>query len=369
MSLTKRLYRIDEVRAALLYCIKQRRVYEACFWLTELEESKFALEARRLLLVAWYMVIGLSRVAGLLSWAEHGDTREGRLKVCWQLARCSERDTSLWWLAWCGVQPSCVGSSRMLDQWQRTCHQEEEPFWTELVDKADDRLEHVMEALQTDLGRYSVLGRCCATSLIFHQGRLPESSWLELSQEEPIDLIALQLEWSMADTLRQGRAHAIPPGCLYGMTWRGSGGDTLEELRGLSLTQLRASPYWKQIVLPLSSATDWNSDDAKESFYDTYFPYVNCNIPDEWSKADQQKSHSERQYFGSNGLYKWWRTWIQDLPHLYLWGTPLERYLEWVKEDMNQGGELVLDRLLRLYGEREATPGLPYAKKEFVLAV
>ncbi len=369
MSLTKRLYRLDEVRAALIYCIKQRRVYEACFWLTELEESNFALEGRRLLLVAWTMVIGLSRVSGLLSWAENGETREGRLKICWQLARCSERDTSLWWLAWCGVQKTYPGNNRMLDQWQRTCHQDEETFWTDVVNKADNRLELVMEALQTDLGRYSILGRCCASALVCQQGRLSENSWLELSQEEPVDLIALQLEWSMAHTIREGRAYSIPAGCLFGLTWRGSGGDTLNELRGVSLTHFRKSPYWKQIVLPLSSEAGWNSDEDKEKFYDTYFPYANCDIPDEWSTVDQQKSHSERQYFGSNGIYKWWRTWIQDQPHLYIWGTPLERCLEWVKEDTNQGGELVLDRLLRLYEERDATPDLPLVQKEFLLAL
>ena len=365
MSLTKHLYRVDEVRAALLYCIKSKRVYEACYWLTELEESCFGLEGRRCLFLAWFLSIGLSRVSGLIEWAKHSETREGRMRLCWQLARCSERDVSLWWILWCGVigEPT-VGQSKVVEAWRSQCQLDDEAFWEPIVNGADDRLEEVMEVLQTELGRYTIFGRVCAVALLSFQKKLPTSSWKELSTEEPLDLVMLQLEWSLATNVKEGRAYAIPQGCLYGLTWSGCGGDTLGELRELGLSRLKSSAYWKKLVD--CDGDEWSSDDAKETFYDTYFP---CDIPDEWPLADQLKSHRERWVMHTPGLGKWWRSWIQGQPHLYCWGVPLDHIEAWLREDTNSTYEQILDRVLSLYSKRVSTPCVKVAKKEFHLTL
>jgi hypothetical protein len=67
---------------------------------------------------------------------------------------------------------------------------------------------------------------------------------------------------------------------------------------------------------------EWVSDDAKEAFYSTYFP---DDIPDEWSLADQKKSHGAGMLrpdeVGVSGA-RWARCWLPTgAGVLGAWGT------------------------------------------------
>lgn len=327
MSLTKRFYRLDEVRSAFLYCLKQRRFNETIFWLRELEDSCYGGEARRLLFVSWFICIGLARVSWLSEWSTEGSTREGRLKLCWQLMRCSERDSSLWWLVWCGSMEIKHGLSNLLDKWRA-------------------RQYGSCSIKFNDMRGYSILAEAtqCALGCIV----IPKSSYAELSKNEPVDLQKMLQEWSEDE-----RLYEIPFGCLYGMTWRGCGGDTTDEINECSLT----SPYWKAIAV-------FTTDSEKEEFYDTYFPN---DIPDEWSLKEKLKSHGPGvDCTGGAPLSRWWKNWIPE-DHLWIWGKPIRICWDWVLGQRADVEASILDRLLLIY---KSIPVQSYhpRKKMFQLA-
>ena len=62
----------------------------------------------------------------------------------------------------------------------------------------------------------------------------------------------------------------------------------IQEIRE-PLTALYGSPYWDRAAEEFGGWRPiYKNSEAKETFYDLYFP---DDIPDEWSQADQEKSH------------------------------------------------------------------------------
>jgi hypothetical protein len=344
MNLTKRLYRLDEVRAAFLFCLKDRRFNEGIFWLRELEDSFYGGEARRLLLISWSMNIGLSRLAWLYEWCINSENREGRLRLCWQLLRCSERDSSIWYLLWSGVVPIKYGTSSLVDKWNNICSSED--FW--------NRIEQhpCISALQKDMKSYNIFARAVACSLSY---KVMPASMAGLSTEEPIELRKTISEWDKL-SIRKGRVYTIPYGCLYGMTMRGVGIDTTDEINAFTMIE---SPYWRRIVEFYTKDGIWISDDAKEEFFDMYFPE---DIPDEWSLAEKRLSHGPGVNNGGN-LAKWWNVWVCE-NHDSICKDTTYRIYEWVKE---QQVDSCIDKLCRLYTEREAR-SIPKPHKVCVFA-
>ena len=49
-------------------------------------------------------------------------------------------------------------------------------------------------------------------------------------------------------------------------------------------------PFWEEAVAEYQLNGRWQSDDAREAFYDRYLV---DDIPDEWTKAEKQKSHGD----------------------------------------------------------------------------
>lgn len=325
MNLTKRLYRLDEVRAAFLYCLRSRIIIKSIFWLRELEDSCFGGEARRLLLISWVMNVGLARMSWLVEWCSNAGTREGRHKLCLQLLQCSERDSSIWLLLWSGVIPIDTGLSSLIDRWNSTCH---------LDIHIDDAR---FEALGHDMRRYIIFAKATACCL---KEKTKSSSWVLMTSEEPQDLQKNIETWDTLD-IRHGRIYEIPNEALFGMAWRGLGHDTSDEINSI---QLEDAPFWKRELVKYKES-EWISDDLKEEFHQKYFP---SDIPDEWSLAEKKKSHG----LGAicKGTYAiWWKRWISDT-HIWIWGSPVHTIMEWMKGQ--EIDESVLDRLCSLYLER-----------------
>jgi hypothetical protein len=362
MTFTQRLYRVDEVRAALLYSLKTQRIVEALFWLQELEDSSFGGEARRLLCTAWFMFVGLSRLSWIIAWSTESGSREGRLKLCWQLARCMERDSSLWWLL-CAVPAAAGGNkaglSKVYDAWSRVWGATDEDFWQPIVDwVTDQKLELVFESLQDDMRSYSLIGRCAAVAIRTCVNQLPKSTWEPLSEREPEQTV-----FERSGNIRKDRLYAIPYDCLFGMTWRGTGVNTLEYLRNLKEEDFQKSPWWR------AKSAGIDTDDTKrEEFYDAHFSWTTCDIPDEWSLADQLKSHGPGSTGATASLERWWRSWIVP-DKVFLWGCPADAVTKWVKAQPGSTGQSVLDRVFQAYKECKFSPEkLPVVyKKEFIL--
>jgi hypothetical protein len=117
----------------------------------------------------------------------------------------------------------------------------------------------------------------------------------------------LWAEWSAIEGHRSARQFPIPLGALHSQTTRGrmefkytNIGDVRDPLILLATEGCR---FWQHVLTVLnirvcSDETDtedtendeiqFPSDSVLEQFYDQYFP---DDIPDEWSKQDQEKSH------------------------------------------------------------------------------
>lgn len=367
-SLTRHLYRFEEVRAALLYCIKSRRIVETVFWLTELEESCYGGEARRLLFVAWFLCVGVRRLSWLAEWSVHSTTREGRQQLALQLARCSERDSSLWLLAWtgCFVEPIGTATGSLVCKWRSLFDKDDEDVWTELLSTStDERIDVCLEALQEDMRGYALLAKVAGCCLVSIQGSWPKGTWEPIGTRRPEELDTALTSWIAETSLRHRRFYAIPYECLFGMTWRGRGGDTGSELLELGEPYFKGSPWWKKVLPPEGLNVD---DEAKMAFWDTYFDWIRCDHPDEWSKADRAKSHGQGVIGSSAPLWRWWRNWVCS-EHLYIWGRDLEAVQAFVKKARADDAASVLDLLIGLYSSKELStwPGVKL-KKVFVLA-
>ena len=72
---------------------------------------------------------------------------------------------------------------------------------------------------------------------------------------------------------------------------------------------LHGSRFWDEYISSLHG-----TDIQREEFYDTFFPN---DIPDEWSKADREKSHGLG--VGPCTLSECFERWFQDIPCRSIW--------------------------------------------------
>ncbi len=87
-----------------------------------------------------------------------------------------------------------------------------------------------------------------------------------------------------------------------------------------SSAALWGSEFWDEAVAERGGWQAVRSDDeVREWFYETYFP---DDIPDEWSRADQGKSHGGGvlQRGATATLADWVRRWFADFPCSVVWG-------------------------------------------------
>lgn len=105
--------------------------------------------------------------------------------------------------------------------------------------------------------------------------------------------------WTASVGKRKARVHPIPSAALHTRTTRGSlsaAYSNITDLRDLGATLLtNGCNFWRTTLTALGATDDpttdtliFPDDDSLESFYATHFP---DDIPDEWSLADQFKSH------------------------------------------------------------------------------
>lgn len=125
------------------------------------------------------------------------------------------------------------------------------------------------------------------------------------AQEMPPPVMVAEAEaekqwaaWSVQTGRRKGRVLAIPAAALHSGTPRGqlpAAYTNIDDCRNPQTLLPTACRFWRTVVAqagmtvnPDREDVEFPSDDALEAFYATYFP---DDTPDEWSLADQQKSH------------------------------------------------------------------------------
>ena len=104
--------------------------------------------------------------------------------------------------------------------------------------------------------------------------------------------------WTANVSTRKAREHAIPPDALHQGTTRGAMSSkytNIGDIREPVATLAEGCAFWQKALAAAGIETDADTgsmvfpdDEALEAFYDRHFPN---DIPDEWSKSDQEKSH------------------------------------------------------------------------------
>jgi hypothetical protein len=323
---TRHLYKDDEVIAALRWCIRKGRTKEALFWCLELLDSEMKETLMQELYETWIWYFGIGKLSALVSFANletdqeilrfvcglsrlptgardrstlvlllHGAMDEKQpdrasgfpcLKPLFEKMNCSDLEKAF-------ANAAYQGKARLAFDLSRPLWSEKSRVY-EILDGIQ-RIKHKgLLTEQTSLFEFNESGtewptRACAIAAIcLDRKRLTESLKL-LNLDPPPDLIASLEEWKECAGRRKRRIFPIPHESLYYKTERGllsNKETTLKELYGINEECLEmACPFWRRVV---EEEVPWLDDDRKESFYDLYFP---DDIPDEWSKQDQEKSH------------------------------------------------------------------------------
>lgn len=357
--LTRHLYRYDEVRSALLWCIAKRRVVEGLFWAQELLVSELYDELFQILFEGWLWFVGVSRVEWVLQfWKELQREEvdpEAMMGLLYSLLLLPVRDCSVVAVLMLGTEPM-VACDRLpptpqinqtlltweLNEAQKTVVRylavgkalcawrlvENEPPWAS-YEKLLDGHVGLLESLEGVRTMYYAddedIRLACHVVLVGYlclSSKQKKNSAAELAVPEwRKEHKAVREEWASTVGRRRGRAFAIPRDCLSWLTSRGMvtyQKHTLRELRNINTEVLREKgcAYWTR---RLEEANPWKDDYAFEAFMEEEFP---DDIPDEWSKEDQEKSHGYGVLNLKEGPMagKLLRKWFQGLPCWLVWG-------------------------------------------------
>ena len=331
--LTRNLYRLDEVKAALSWCIKSRRMNEIAFWTQELIDSELYEDLFDTLKSTWLWLYGLQAVDWYLQFSAMMEspepvTEEEMIGFACSLAFC-KKDASVLALLSYGladikepdrVSPIVIKSKTQSDlelAFLRACKQGKarlafdlaRPLWFDR-----NRMDTLLLSLKDHPFLY----------------KLKKDSWAEkaaaigfvcmtektkpITMKVPDYVSTLLDEWSQLKG-RSRRVYAIPHECLYFITRRGRQKNTISSRKEgwvTSLESLRGCPFWNEA---LENVVD---DESKEKFYETYFP---DDIPDEWSLEDQQKSHGYAVLIGDEipNTEKFIRKWFRGVESCVAW--------------------------------------------------
>jgi hypothetical protein len=139
---------------------------------------------------------------------------------------------------------------------------------------------------------YDVIIRCLAVLSVCLNGEQQEKSWSSLPGTIETRLQTTLCEWESECGRKQHRRYSIPSACLYGRCRRGRmkwSESTVPYLGALEKGFI-GCPFWEEAIAEYQHHDTWSSDDAREAFYDRYLV---DDVPDEWTKAEKQKSHGD----------------------------------------------------------------------------
>jgi hypothetical protein len=354
-SLSRHLFRTDEVVAALRYSIVNRRIEEGMFWTLELIDSEESWLLFETLFETWLLSVGAKRfalLAGFIKTAQKivsspGCCVDDLLLLAFSLLKlprtCSDGSTAaipilmaeelksnrlniqlegLGINSQSGIQEAIrrgdVGAAaRWLLRGSGSSSRS-----SSLPVSAERR--QVQQALRTIPhlgGRYTAqpIWQLLATILELQALCLDAASWEEsmtagLPEHLSPAIQATIREWTALIGRRQRRIFAIPKWCLKWETARGAllyTESTAAELRE-PWYAMCGNPYWDRKAAEFGCASPADIEDPGwDGFVNFAFP---DDIPDEWSAAARELSHGEgtaapgRPPTAAN----WFRSWFPD---------------------------------------------------------
>jgi hypothetical protein len=373
MPLSRHFYSLDEVQAALLYTTTRSTPTEALFWSQEMILSGCIGEAISTLFQSWLWFTGPMRLQWLVdAWktlASDELSEDDILLATYRLGcvHHTNRDNSLWNILVLTtnnpdkmpdrvtkktpVVPKSLDEKEMYfmraifqgkaqSAWWISKYLSNERVWellnwyVENVMKLyKDEYTICLEALkgyEKLLGyksnEYDIIVLCMAVIMMCIWPSKQDESFSPQILEIDKNNGQILNEWSESVGRRDRRVYQIPKSCLYGTTLRGRSKWTHQNFTQLYNIEkyLVGCPFWDEVLEEYANVNEdgeiqWKSDEDMELFYEKYFP---DDIPDEWSKSDQEKSHGDGVLGPTDKitLYKYTRNFMIKMPYL-AWNT------------------------------------------------
>jgi len=348
MPLTRNLYELDEVISALQLCLLKGWC-RALFWLYELVVSKEEMLAQQTLMTVWLRAGGgydpflfqdprwpargqrvlaaikTARSLNAVRFLERTATLQHRPAVTPLAAtpaiekRRNERaaafvasltpdemidpsDAAHWWIS---LDSACRQHSRTDAIWLLQAAQpilSADAIWSALVlaGRGSPLTHKAIACLheQSAVPVHQVLAQTNALLILCTPTKERESTMFVKPADLPSNYNRDWVTWMAATGRRAARIQEIPTEALHSETTRGSMpfkytniGDVRDPVALLS----EGCCFWQETLQAAgitveedTGAIQFPDDDVLELFYEHYFP---DDIPDEWSTADQQKSH------------------------------------------------------------------------------
>jgi hypothetical protein len=397
MPLSRHFYSLDEVQAALFYTTSRNNPTEALFWSQELLLSGCTGETISTLFQSWLWATGPLRLQWLIdAWktlASDELNEDDVLLATYRLSSIhhTQRDNSLWNILVLTAKnpdempdtitrktPAFIPSEdekeiyfvcalfqgKARSAWWISLHIDEERVWI-LLEWYNENINNTFEAqyktcfealkgyeqlLGYKSDEYDIITRCAAVIMMSVSSEKQAASFKPLDQIDKNNLHTLN-EWTTSVGYKDRRVYSIPTSCLYGTTLRGTYKWSQNNLTQLYNVEkyLVGCPFWDEVIATAAEVDEkghitWNSDEKMEEFYNTYFP---DDVPDEWTKKDQQKSHGDGILGPTDNptIWKYSKNFLSRTP-LLAWNTTkaVNNYLE--KVDIS---DCSVERIIALY--------------------
>ena len=327
-SLSRHFYRIDEVKASFKYALLKKNIRESIFWCLELVDTMMIEDVFDCIIWCWFYG-SPSSYSYLLKLLELKNKDEYDLAEVFPLVQafcCLDRDASVFWLLRKGYsdeQPDfiTIGPSNEETQCLHRAIQQGKILlaWKLLRCRWGAEAWNILEGYEKGVSVLRVEGFTwearAAAVLLACRGVKKQTLNLTLVPEIQECLAS----WEELEGRRSRRVYKIRPEAITWGTIRGACSHTKKNLSQLRtpLAAMAGSPFWESVAEEIGGWSVINDDDdVKESFFEVYFP---DDIPDEWSAADQEKSHGYGLAFeGANQEEKYFRGLLGSFPSLGL---------------------------------------------------
>jgi hypothetical protein len=373
------LYELDEVVAALMWCVVSGRIMEAAFWCQELLETDAAAAARNALFMAWVWHFA-PRAMGIGHQILTTQDRILELAVTMARSAYKWRDGSVFALIVNGY--TVKSEFDRVAEWgpethgrtpqQRTFHQAlkqrkallawsvARTHWPTAWDWLDAP-DWLQDAESRSPWPIRAVAVAAAAMTEKERAESNETTW----RLPPAEIEDALLEWEALSGRRARRRYAIPVDALFWLTARGNLSykeSTAPALQDDLNTALAASDFW-QTFMP----ADFDAkEESYEEFYDTWFP---DDIPDEWSCADREKSHGGGvlQPTETPRFEKYARRWWARCDSSVMWDGVQAAIRECPQIDIARGWDTLYSEKMDEWVEQEKTWSfIPAAKRLIV---
>lgn len=317
-SLTKHLYRLDEVLSSLRWSIITHNLIDTAFWTIELCESNFEQECLDMLETVWLNTIGFGSWYSLRLiqsvYDEGSIEQENLIAITLALSKRRICDSTIFHLLLRGATTSdwkpnfphsmeyttiqegvedCLKRGKLNEAWLLGRAMKVEEQW-KMLDTIADKLGR-SEALSV----LKELRPCVYENLAaaYVLVSLDEVVWIssqkELENTIPKEVQEAINDWQSEKSMRKRRAIKPKSEALLYLTDRSEQTPYVSSEPDIQmglLENLKQSEYWSCILEHYmeDGLTGWKSDEHHEKFYELYFPN---DIPDEWSLESREMSH------------------------------------------------------------------------------